>query len=133
MSWTDFERLQAERNINPEAWEAATLANPNDPLTACKLAVEEDPEAAAELLLLLTRRRRLLTTAEVADALEVSRPTVTLWCRQGLFPNAIQGAETGTGAAWMIPESDLDEFERPTMGYPKGRPRKTEPEEEGDE
>jgi hypothetical protein len=64
-----------------------------------------------------------LTTADIAERLDVHHSTVTLWCRQGLFPNAIKGPRTGKGAIWLIPESDLEAFERPTMGYPKGRPR----------
>lgn len=66
---------------------------------------------------------KLLTTQEVAQRLDVAYPTVTLWCRRGLFPNAIRGPKTGKGAIWLIPESDLTNFERPRPGYPKGRPR----------
>lgn len=56
MSWTDYKRLLDERDTDPGAWAAAAKANPNGPLTACKVAVEADPGAAADLLLLFARR-----------------------------------------------------------------------------
>ena len=66
---------------------------------------------------------KLLTVADVAERLGAATSTVTLWCRRGLFPNAIRGPKTGSGAIWLILESDLTDFERPKVGYPKGRPR----------
>ncbi len=66
---------------------------------------------------------RLLTVADVAERLGVATSTVTLWCRRGLFPNVIRGPRTGKGTIWLIPESDLETFQRPKPGYPKGRPR----------
>ena len=65
----------------------------------------------------------LLTVGQVAERLGVAKSTVTSWCRRGLFPHVIKGPKTGKGAAWLIPEADLDGFERPRPGYPKGRPR----------
>jgi excisionase family DNA binding protein len=63
-----------------------------------------------------------LTTAQVAERLDVSRPTVKLWCRQGRFPNALLEEET-RGPVWRIPESDLKDFSPPTMGRPpKAKP-----------
>ena len=68
---------------------------------------------------------QLLTVGQVAERFDVATATVTSWCRRGLFPNAIQGPRTGPGRIWLIPEADLDGFERPKVGYPKGRPRDT--------
>jgi len=65
-----------------------------------------------------------LTTSEVASRLGVSRPTVTMWCRQGLFPNA-RAEQTPRGPVWLIPDSDLKTFTRPLMGRtPKPEKRK---------
>ncbi len=58
-----------------------------------------------------------LTTVQVAERLDVSHPTVKLWCRQGKFPNALLEEET-RGPVWRIPESDLRNFVRPTTGRP---------------
>ena len=66
--------------------------------------------------------REKLTTAQVAERLDVSHPTVKLWCRQGKFPNASIVEET-RGPVWRIPESDLKNFVRPTAGRPpKAKP-----------
>jgi excisionase family DNA binding protein len=58
-----------------------------------------------------------LTVKEVADLLEASRSTVTLWCRQGKFPSA-EKIVTPFGDHWEIPESDLAGVEI-KMGRPK--------------
>lgn len=55
----------------------------------------------------------LLSTYEAAARLSVNHSTVRLWCRQGRFPNAQQ-----VGRDWVIPESDLKDFEPPKMGRP---------------
>jgi predicted site-specific integrase-resolvase len=63
-----------------------------------------------------------LTTAQVAERLDVSHPTVKLWCRQGKFPNALLEEET-RGPVWRIPVSDLTNFVKPTAGRPpKAKP-----------
>ena len=41
----------------------------------------------------------------------------------GRLPNALRGGKTGTGAVWLIPETDLEGFQRPKPGWPAGRPR----------
>ncbi len=61
-----------------------------------------------------------LTTAQVAERLNVARPTVKLWCRQGRFPNA-RLEEMPRGPVWQIPESDLTDFEPPKMGRPPAK------------
>ena len=58
-----------------------------------------------------------LTTAQVAERLDVSHPTVKLWCRQGKFPHASLEEET-RGPVWRIPESDLETFVKPIAGRP---------------
>lgn len=58
-----------------------------------------------------------LTTSEVAQRLNVSQPTVKLWCRQGRFPHAAL-EQTGRGPLWQIPEGDLKNFQQPKAGRP---------------
>jgi hypothetical protein len=58
-----------------------------------------------------------LTTAEVGQRLGVAQVTVSVWCNQGKFPNAVR-EETPRGPVWMIPEGDLKGFERPKAGRP---------------
>jgi len=58
-----------------------------------------------------------LTVKEVADRLDASRSTITLWCREGKFPNA-QKIVTRFGDHWEIPVSDLADVEI-KMGRPK--------------
>lgn len=55
----------------------------------------------------------LLSVSDVAKKLKADETTVRLWCRQGKFPNARQ-----IGRGWIIPQSDLDNFNQPTMGRP---------------
>ncbi len=58
-----------------------------------------------------------LTTAEVAKQLGVAQVTVSVWCNQGRFPNAVR-EETPRGPVWMIPERDLKSFKQPKPGRP---------------
>lgn len=60
---------------------------------------------------------RDLTAPEAAEQLGVGDSTMTLWCRQGRLPGAYQ-QETPRGNVWRIPESALDDFERPKRGKP---------------
>ncbi len=62
-----------------------------------------------------------LTTSEVAKRLGVGKSTVNLWCNQGKFPSA-ESVEESRGPVWLIPESDLDGFVKPTPGRPKTLP-----------
>lgn len=65
-----------------------------------------------------------LTTEEVAERLSkregksIPRNTVKHWSQQGRFPNA-RRVGSGHRGYWLIPETDLDNFEIPTMGRPK--------------
>ncbi len=55
----------------------------------------------------------LLTTSEAAIRLNAADSSVRLWRRQGKFPNVKQ-----CGRDWLIPESDLEGFDKRTPGRP---------------
>lgn len=63
--------------------------------------------------------KTMLKVPEVAERLGVLNSTVRIWCRSGRFPNAVQ-EETLRGPVWLIPESDIEGFEK----RGRGRPRK---------
>lgn len=63
-----------------------------------------------------------LSTSQVAERFGVTAANVRLWCQRGLLPNAYVRKES-RGDVWIIPESDLKEFEPPKK---TGRPRKVE-------
>ena len=56
-----------------------------------------------------------LSTVEVAARRGVAQVTVSVWCQQGRFPHARQG-RTLCGPIWLIPESDLKDFQPPKRG-----------------
>lgn len=58
-----------------------------------------------------------LTAKAVAQRLGKSARTVRKWCDDGLFKNA-ELEETPIGPVWMIPESDLVNFQPPARGNP---------------
>ena len=58
-----------------------------------------------------------LTVPEVARRLRKPYPTVSLWVRQGRFPNA-RYEQTPRGGVWWIPESDVSSFTPPKPGRP---------------
>ena len=64
----------------------------------------------------------MLKVPDVADRLGVLLSTVRIWCRNGRFPNAVQ-EETLRGPVWLIPESDLNGFQKRS----RGRPPKAKP------
>lgn len=61
---------------------------------------------------------KYLKASEVAEKYEVNSYTVKGWIRNGLLPNA-KLEETIAGSVWLIPESDLEGFQKPEMGRPK--------------
>jgi hypothetical protein len=66
-----------------------------------------------------------LTTSQVAARLGIGKSTVTLYCRQGRFPNAVE-EDTPRGKLWWVPERDIEDFTPPTPGRPpKARPEAT--------
>jgi hypothetical protein len=64
----------------------------------------------------------MLTVRDVAERTGAGVSTVTLWCRQGRFPNA-EATDTPRGAVWYIPEGDLEGIT--VRG--RGRPPKSAP------
>jgi hypothetical protein len=56
-----------------------------------------------------------LTTQEAASRLGRGVSTVTVWCQQGLFPNA-KLEQSPRGSVWLIPERDLKNFSPPKRG-----------------
>lgn len=58
-----------------------------------------------------------LTVRQVSERTGAAVSTVTLYCREGRFPNAYQ-METPRGPVWYVPESDLKGVEI----RPPGRP-----------
>lgn len=63
-------------------------------------------------------KKVMLTTQEVAEQLSVAYQTVMAWIYQGKFPNA-QKEETPRGDYYLIPQSDVNGFEKPKRGRPK--------------
>ncbi len=60
---------------------------------------------------------RYLKASEVAVKLGVKHVTVRAWLSRNLFPNA-KLEETILGKVWLIPESDLEDFDQPKTGRP---------------
>lgn len=65
----------------------------------------------------------MLTIKEAADRLGENVMTVKGWRRRGLFSGA-HLVDTPRGPIWQIPESDVDAFQRPALGRPKGSKKK---------
>ena len=61
-----------------------------------------------------------LTTSEAAARLGVKPVTVRKWLMEGLFPSA-RLENTPRGSVWYIPANDVDSFQKPTRGRPKGK------------
>ncbi|MCU0239232.1 MAG: helix-turn-helix domain-containing protein [Pyrinomonadaceae bacterium] len=61
---------------------------------------------------------KYLKASEVAVILNVKHVTVRAWLKKGLFPNA-KLEETILGKVWLIPESDVKNFEKPKAGRPQ--------------
>jgi excisionase family DNA binding protein len=58
-----------------------------------------------------------LTIRQVAERLGVAVCTAAKYAREGRFPGAYQV----NPRLWLIPESDLEGFQKPLMGNPKTR------------
>lgn len=64
--------------------------------------------------------KKAYKASEVAERFEVDSSTVRGWLRQGRFPNA-RLEETILGKVWLIPESDLKDFQKPMAGRPRAK------------
>jgi hypothetical protein len=58
-----------------------------------------------------------MTVKEAAVLLNAGESSVRMWCVEGKFPNA-EYVQSPRGAYWMIPESDLQGFEKRERGRP---------------
>jgi excisionase family DNA binding protein len=59
----------------------------------------------------MNKREKMLSTKETAERLGAGESSIRLWCDRGRFPNAQK-----VGSVWIIPESDLDGFEKQKRG-----------------
>jgi excisionase family DNA binding protein len=57
------------------------------------------------------KREKLLSTKETAERLGAGESSIRFWCDTGRFPNAQK-----VGSVWIIPESDLNGFEKQKRG-----------------
>ena len=71
-----------------------------------------------------------LAIKEVADRLGENSQTVKGWRRRGLFRGAML-VDTPRGPIWEIPLSDVESFERPILGRPKGKSARTKTSRDG--
>ena len=60
---------------------------------------------------------KLLTTQQAADLLGINLNNISLRCRQGKIPGAVQ-----IGGRWLIPEESLDEI----RAYPEKKNKRYE-------
>jgi len=68
-------------------------------------------------------KTRMITVREAAERLDAGQSSVRMWCAEGKFPNA-EPLETPRGSVWVIPETDLDGFEKRGRGRPAKQPDK---------
>jgi hypothetical protein len=65
-----------------------------------------------------------LTAKQVAEKYGVTKRVVQGWCERELLPNATK-IDSGYGfEVWQIPETDLENFEKPVG---RGKPRSENP------
>jgi hypothetical protein len=60
---------------------------------------------------------RYLRASELAATFDVKSVTVRAWLKRGLFPNA-KLEDTILGKVWLIPEKDVEGFQKPKKGRP---------------
>lgn len=61
-----------------------------------------------------------LLPSQIAKKYNVKTVTVRAWINAGFFPNAIQEiTEFFYHPVWRVPESDLENFQKPVRGRPK--------------
>lgn len=56
-----------------------------------------------------------LTTKELAERLNTAERVARRWCEENRFPNA-RKEQSPRGDYWLIPESDLENFQKPIRG-----------------
>lgn len=62
-----------------------------------------------------------LSVTEAAERLEVSNSTIIRYIKSGYFPDAYRSNPHATrGAAWRIPEEDVEAFEEKRRATKKG-------------
>ena len=66
-----------------------------------------------------------LKVSEVAKRYDVTVNAVKGWIKQGLLPNA-KFEQNIVGSIWLVPESDLKDFQKPEMGRPKKKDEEKE-------
>jgi len=60
-------------------------------------------------------KNQTVTSKEAAALLQVSLPTIKLYCRQGLLAGAHK-IQAPRGEVWVIPTKSLANFNRPRRG-----------------
>ena len=53
---------------------------------------------------------KVLTTLEVSRILGVTKASVSLWLKDGHFPNAFKVNPRKRFSAWRVPQADVDAF-----------------------
>jgi hypothetical protein len=66
----------------------------------------------------MQQKREFLTAREFAAAINRPYPTVALWLRNNLIPEATY-IQLGKMRVWQIPLSVLETFKPPKIGRPK--------------
>lgn len=61
--------------------------------------------------------KKRLKASEIAEKFNVKPVTVRAWLKRGLFPNA-KLEENIQGKIWLVPEKDLENFQKPLKGRP---------------
>lgn len=68
------------------------------------------------------KKETLLKARQIAERLGVQPITVRVWLKDGKFPNA-KLEQTPAGDVWLVPESDVENFNKPERGRPQ-KPKK---------
>jgi excisionase family DNA binding protein len=63
------------------------------------------------------RKKPMLTVRQAAERLGVRESSIRIWAAQGRFEGA-KHEETPMGSYWLIPEAQVDGFEKRGRGRP---------------
>lgn len=69
---------------------------------------------------------KYLKASDVAKKFDVSSYTVKGWIKKKLLPNA-KLEKSIAGSVWLIPETDLEGFEKPKTGRPPKKKKQEKP------